>query len=101
MCVGQRGGGHGRIIEFAGHIITAHGAHSIQRRTLKNMTEMTILVFTATVQAAVQLRVTNASHMKAQWTRTAPALHTHRFCTAHACSVKPALGYIYTSAFLF
>ncbi len=29
--------------------------------------------------------------MKGQWARAAPALHTHRFCAAHACSVKRAL----------
>ncbi len=43
-----------------------HMAHSIQRRTLENMTEMTILVFIAAVQVAVQLRVTNAASIEAQ-----------------------------------
>ncbi len=59
-------------------------AYSIQIGMLENRTEMTILVFIAAVQAAVQLRV------KAQWARAAPALHTHRFCAAHACGVKRA-----------
>ncbi len=45
-------------------------------RTLENMTEMTLLVFIAAVQAAVQLRVTNAASMKAQLARADPALHT-------------------------
>ncbi len=27
--------------------------------------------------------------VKAQWARAAPALHTRRFCSAYACSVKP------------
>ncbi len=67
-----------------------HMAHSIQRRTLENMTEIKILVFIAAVQATVQLHVTNAASMKAQWARAAPALHTHRFCAAHACGVKRA-----------
>ncbi len=67
-----------------------HIAHSIQRRTLENMTEMKILVFIAAIQATVQLRVTNAASMKAQWARAAPALHTHRFCAAHTCGVKRA-----------
>ncbi len=48
----------------------------------ENMTEMTILVCVA-VQAAVQLRATNAASIKAQLARSAPALHTHRFCAAH------------------
>ncbi len=90
MRVGQRGGGHGCITEFAGHIIHQSTWHSIQRRTLENMTEMKILVFIAAIQATVQLRVTNAASMKAQWARAAPALHTHRFCAAHACGVKRA-----------
>ncbi len=47
----------------------------IQRKMLENITEMTILVFIAAVQAAVQLRMTNAASMKAQWARAAPALH--------------------------
>ncbi len=61
-----------------------HMAHSIQRRMLGNVTEITILVFIAAVQAAVQLHVSNAASMKAQWAHAAPALHTHRFCAAHA-----------------
>ncbi len=44
-------------------------AHSIQRKTLKNMTEITILIFIAEVQAAVQLRMTNAAGMKTKWAR--------------------------------
>ncbi len=66
-------------------------AHSIQRRTLENMTEMTILVYISAVQAAVQLRVTNAASMKAQRARAAPAPHMHRFCAAHARDVKRPL----------
>ncbi len=54
-------------------------AHSIQRRTLENMTEMTILVFIAAVQAAVQLHVTNAASRKAQ---AQLLLYTHSFCAA-------------------
>ncbi len=46
--------------------ISKHMAHSIQRRMLENMTEITMLVFIASVQAAVQLRMTNAASMKAQ-----------------------------------
>ncbi len=52
-----------------------HKAHSIQRRMLENMTEITILVFIAAVQAVVQLRMTNAASMKAQWARAAPGLN--------------------------
>ncbi len=55
------------------------------------MTEMMILVCIA-VQAAVQLRATNTASMKAQWARAAPALHTHRFCAAHAYGVKRCVG---------
>ncbi len=54
--------------------IKAHGTQ--YSRTLENMTEMTLLVFIAAVQAAVQLRVTNAASMKAQLARADPALHT-------------------------
>ncbi len=61
-----------------------HMAHSIQRWMLGNVTEMTILIFIAAVQAAVQLHVSNAASMKSQWAHAAPALHTHRFCAAHA-----------------
>ncbi len=51
---------------------------------------MTILVFIAAVQAAVQLRVTNAAGMKARCARVAPPLHARarRFCAAHARGVK-------------
>ncbi len=59
--------------------ISKHMAHSIQRRMLENMTEITMLVFIASVQAAVQLRMTNVASMKAQWARAAHALHTHHF----------------------
>ncbi len=69
---------------------TKYMAYSIQIGMLENRTEMTILVFIAAVHAAVQLRVTNAASIKAQWARAAPALHTHRFCAAHACGVKRA-----------
>ncbi len=86
MCVGPRGGGHSRITEYAGHTIhtSKHMAHSVQRRTLENMTEMTILVYIA-VQTAVQLRMTNTASMKAQRPHAAPALHVHRFCAAYTC----------------
>ncbi len=62
--------------------ISKHMGHSIQRRTLENMTEITILICIA-VQAAVQLCVKNAARMKEQWTRAAHA---------HACIVKRALA---------
>ncbi len=73
-----------------------HMAHSIQRSTLENMTEITTLIFIAAVQAAVQLHVTNSASMKAEaqlllCIRTASALLTRRSRAAHACSVKPAL----------
>ncbi len=58
-----------------------------QRRTQEKMIEITILVCIA-IQGAVQLRTTNAASMKAQWARAGPALHTHRFCAAHACGEK-------------
>ncbi len=63
----------GRITEFAGHNhASKHTTHSIQRRTPE---DMTILVFIAAVQAAVQLRVTNAAGVKARCARAAPPLH--------------------------
>ncbi len=91
MCVGQRGGGHGRITEYAGHIIHQSTWHTVfggECWELENRTEMTILVCIA-VQAAVQLRVTNAASMKAQWAHAAPALYTHRFCAASALLAHP------------
>ncbi len=54
--------------------IKAPGTHYSEENA-RNITEMTILVFIAAVQAAVQLRMTNAASMKAQWARAAPALH--------------------------
>ncbi len=78
MCVGHI------TTEFAGHIIHRSTWHTVFRGERWKMTEMTILVFIAAVQAAVQLRVTNTASMKAQWARAAPALHTHRFCAVHA-----------------
>ncbi len=66
MCVGQRGGGHSLshhcmlVISY----IKAHGTQCSEENA-GNMTEMTILVCVA-VQAAVQLRATNAASMKAQ-----------------------------------
>ncbi len=91
MCVGQRGGGHGRITEYAGHIIHQSTWHTVfggECWELENRTEMTILVCIA-VQAAVQLRATNAASMKAQWAHAAPALYTHRFCAASALLAHP------------
>ncbi len=41
-------------------------------------------LYCTSLQAAVQLRATNAASMKAQWARAAHALHTQRFCAAHA-----------------
>ncbi len=64
MCVGQRGGGALTVASlYAGHI-KAHGTQCSEENA-GNMTEMTILVCVA-VQAAVQLRATNAASMKAQ-----------------------------------
>ncbi len=42
MCEGQRGGGHGRITEYAcwPYHTSKHMTHSVRRRTLENMTEM-------------------------------------------------------------
>ncbi len=86
-CVGQRGGGarsHHRVC-WPYHTGTSkHMAHSVRKRTLENKTEMMILVCIA-VQAAVQLRGTNAASMKAQWARAAPALHTHHFLLLTLC----------------
>ncbi len=45
-------------------------------------------LYCTSLQAVVQLHATNAASMKAQWARTAHALHTQRFCAAHACGVK-------------
>ncbi len=69
--------------QFADHA-SKHTTHSIQRRTPE---DMMILVFIA-VQAAVQLRVTNAAGIKARCVRAAPALHARRLCAAHARGVK-------------
>ncbi len=41
-------------------------------------------LYCTSLQASVQLRATNAASMKAQWARAAHALHTQRFCAAHA-----------------
>ncbi len=41
-------------------------------------------LYCTSLQAAVQLRATNAASMKTQWARAAHALHTQRFCAAHA-----------------
>ncbi len=89
MCVGQRGGGHGRITEYAAIIIKAHGTQCSEENAGK-YDRNEILVCIA-VQAVVQLHATNAASMKAQWARAAPALHTHRFCAIHACGVKRPL----------
>ncbi len=40
-------------------------------------------LYCTSLQAAVQLRATNAASMKAQWARAAHTLHTQRFCAAH------------------
>ncbi len=42
-------------------------------------------LYCTSLQATVQLHATNAASMKAQCARTAHALHTQRFCAAHAC----------------
>ncbi len=86
MCVGQRAGGHGRITEYAGHIIhqsTWHTQCSEENAGKYDRNDDTHLYCTS-LQAAVQLRATNAASMKAQWARAAHALHTQRFCAAHA-----------------
>ncbi len=41
-------------------------------------------LYCTSLQAAVQLRATNAASMKAQLAHAAHALHTQRFCDAHA-----------------
>ncbi len=87
MCVGQRAGGHGRITEYAGHIIHQSTWHTDTvfggERWKYDRNDDTHLYCTS-LQAAVQLRATNAASMKAQWARAAHALHTQRFCAAHA-----------------
>ncbi len=70
-----------------------HMAHSVRRRTLKNMTEMTflvcILILLVLQYKLVQLRASNTASMKAQGVHTAPALHTHNFCATSALLAHP------------
>ncbi len=58
MCVRQRGGGHGCITEYAGHIIYQSTWHTVFIGEW-NIQHMTILVCIA-VQAVIQLCATPA-----------------------------------------
>ncbi len=40
--------------------------------------------FAHSVQKTLFSRAANATGVKGQWARAAPALHTHHFCAAHA-----------------
>ncbi len=71
MCLGQRGGWHSlshHRVCWSYHT-SKHMAHSVRRRTLENMTEMTILPRFSCARQTLQ-------SMKAQWGRAAPALRT-------------------------
>ncbi len=85
--MGQRGGGHDRITEYAGHIIGYIKAHDTQcsEETLEIWQKWRYSSVLHAVQATVQLRATNAASMKPQWARATPALHTHRFCAVTPC----------------
>ncbi len=81
MCVGQRGGGHGRITEYAAIIIKAHGTQCSEEKAGK-YDRNEILVCIA-VQAAVQLRATNAASestmgSRCSWSAYAPLLRHSR-----------------------
>ncbi len=69
-----------------------HITHSIQRRTLENITEMTILVFKL---QPYKPRFSCVWQTLSVWKHNgsaAPALHTHRFCGAHAREEKRVRG---------
>ncbi len=86
MCVRQRGGGHGRSTEYAGHIIYQITWHTVFGG-LEYTTDMTILICNA-CSTSHGSAVHDKRCMKAQWAHAAPALHTHRFSAAHTCGVK-------------
>ncbi len=69
MCVGQRGGGHGRITEYAGHIIHQSTWHTVfggeRWKIWQKWQYSSVLQYT---------RRGSAASMKAQWARAAPAL---------------------------
>ncbi len=91
MCVGQRGGGHGRITEYAGHIIHQSTWHTVfggeRWKIWQKWQYSSVLQYT---------RRGSAASMKAQWARAAPALHTHRFCATHALLTRAVWNGRYT-----